>query len=206
MKMLIVMLCLMAVGIILYSVYDKLYDNKNNQVIKEENISSSTEKVKLDSVYYGKTQDQRFDIELDLSKAIDYIFEYTDADYADGEIYEKIVNRIIQEKVNILENLIEENASFVVVVLNTKNACSSVEEDVFEMGSSSVSILEELNIYCYTINLPVFKKTSFYKNVKYAPAIIVFNNGEISAYTDANVDSFDNKEQIKNWLTEHIEM
>lgn len=159
-------------------------------------------KVNLDSNYYGKTQDNTFDKELDLSMALDIAIKYAERD--EEVPYEKTEKGMIESKVNIIKDLIKNEASFVVVVLNTDDACANVSADGFELSSSAKKIMDKNETYCYQINLPIFKKTDFYKTVKYAPSIVVFDKGQISAYTDANVDSFDNDEQVEAWLEKYI--
>lgn len=162
----------------------------------------NSRKTTLDSKYYGKTIDEYFDSELDLEKALRYNMD--DPEEAKKGIDFK--NMVIQKKSDVIDDLREKEASFVVVTFNVEDSCY-VEpgEHQFELGASATTILDNANIYVYKINLPMLKKTSFYKTVKYAPSIIVFNKGEIAAYTDANVDSFDNDKQVKEWLQKYVD-
>lgn len=160
-----------------------------------ESDSGSVKKVKLDSIYYTSS-DEKFD-ELDLN-----------AGFGLGEESEKeLFDKAVQAKADIVNNLIYNDASFVVIVQNINEACRDYDsESDFEISGAASLIMREHNVYYYNINLPIFKKTQLYQTVKYAPTVIVIEKGEIISYIDANKDSFNDESQLEKWLTERIEM
>lgn len=75
-------------------------------------------------------------------------------------------------------------------------------ESIFE------SFMTEYNISIISIPFEEYKKTTFYKKVKYAPTIILVNKGKIIAYLDANNDDDLAKYQditaFTNWISSYI--
>lgn len=201
------------------------YDGKNNVEVKkvvdgevtydfdsvpyheikfdELTYKAKSKTVRLESKYYGKTEDKKFDKDLDLSTALERAIKYQEA--GKKIPYNETQDGMTEEKANIVNELIKNEESFVVVVINTSEPCGTTAINGFDLGVSAKKIMDENKTYCYQINIPIFKKTDFYKTVKYAPSIVVFDKGEIAAYTDANVDSFDNDKQVKEWLQKYID-
>lgn len=68
--------------------------------------------------------------------------------------------------------------------------------------------MTEYNISIISIPFEEYKKTTFYKKVKYAPTIILINKGKIIAYLDANNDDDLAKYQditaFTNWINTYI--
>lgn len=200
------------------------YDGQNNVEVKKEvdgkikydfsivpyhdikfdelTFKVNSKKTTLDKKNYGKTISEYYDNELNLEKALGYNMDNPE----ERKKGEEFIKNTIQKKVDIIEDLIEKESSFVVVTFNEEGSCyGEPGEHDFDLGVSAVKILNDSDIYAYRINLPMFKKTSFYPTVKYAPSIIVFNKGEIAAYTDANSDSFDSDKDVKEWLHKYVD-
>ena len=53
-----------------------------------------------------------------------------------------------------------------------------------------------------------FKKTDFYKSVKYAPSVIIIENGNIISYLDANSDidleKYQDVNKFEEWLNNYV--
>ena len=74
------------------------------------------------------------------------------------------------------------------------------------------SIFEEFmtSYHISFVSMPFadFKETSYYPQVKYAPSIILIQEGKIRTYLDANADKDVNKyqdvQELKEWLEQYI--
>lgn len=77
-------------------------------------------------------------------------------------------------------------------------------EDVFR------EFMEKYNIDFLSIPFDEFKKTDFYKTVKYAPSIIIVSQGNIIAYLDADSDEdfakYQDVNEFEKWLSEYISL
>ena len=71
-------------------------------------------------------------------------------------------------------------------------------------------IAYKYNIYVYDVGMDVYKKTRLYQTVKYAPGVIIYSNGKILAYTDAESDDhtkiYESEKAFKEWLTKYIKL
>ena len=76
-------------------------------------------------------------------------------------------------------------------------------------------ILYSYNSYC-AFQVPCedvfkeFKKTKFYKKIKYAPSIIIIKEGNIVAYLDPNsdddIDKYQDANKLEEWIKEYVEI
>lgn len=77
-------------------------------------------------------------------------------------------------------------------------------EDIF------LEFMEKYKIDFLSIPFDEFKKTDFYKTVKYAPSIIIVSQGNIIAYLDADSDDdfakYQDVTEFKKWLSEYISL
>ncbi len=68
--------------------------------------------------------------------------------------------------------------------------------------------MNKYNISIISIPFKEYKKTNYYKKVKYAPTIIIINKGKVVAYLDANSNSDLNKYQdikeFEQWISNYI--
>ena len=77
-----------------------------------------------------------------------------------------------------------------------------------------VKIFEEYaknkNITILTIPFDKFKKTEYYKTVKYAPSVIIINKGKIITYLDAEKDKdiklYQDTNKFGNWIVKYIKL
>ena len=70
------------------------------------------------------------------------------------------------------------------------------------------SFMAKYNISFVSIQFEEFKKTDYYKKVKYAPSIIVIKKGEIVTYLDADsdedLDKYQDVTAFETWLEKYI--
>ena len=68
--------------------------------------------------------------------------------------------------------------------------------------------MKKNNISIISIPFAEFKKTNYYKKVKYAPTIIIINKGKIIAYLDANSDKdlkkYQDINEFEKWIDNYI--
>lgn len=99
-----------------------------------------------------------------------------------------------------LISMFDTNKSFILFTYNPycnfKVSCESIVEE----------FSKDNNITVFKIPFEEFKKTKLYKTVKYAPSIILINDGKIVSYLDPNKDEDSIKYQDKNALNNYIEM
>ena len=68
--------------------------------------------------------------------------------------------------------------------------------------------MEKYKIDFYGIPFEQFKKTSFYREVRYAPSIILVKDGKIIEYLDANkdkdLDKYQDSKKFEEWINNYI--
>ncbi len=68
--------------------------------------------------------------------------------------------------------------------------------------------MKKYNISLVSIPFKDFKNTKYYKKVKYAPTIIIINNGKVISYLDANsdkdLDKYQDIEEFVSWISKYI--
>ena len=121
----------------------------------------------------------------------------------DGKIYldEKYYGS--SEYIDVTEEEVEKNnGNYILFAYNSFCSFGVPCEEIFQdfMNQYNISILE--------IPFPDFKNTYLYKEVKYAPSIIIVSDKEVIAYLDANkdedIDRYQDVEKFKEWLSEYI--
>jgi len=59
-----------------------------------------------------------------------------------------------------------------------------------------------------SINIDEYKKTKFYKSVKYVPTVIIVEKGEIKAYLDAESDDdlnrYQDSKEFEKWINKYV--
>lgn len=69
-------------------------------------------------------------------------------------------------------------------------------------------LMDKYKIDVISISFDDFRNTSFYQEVKYAPSVIVVNNGEIIDYlkadSDKDYDKYQKVDEFEKWLNEYI--
>ncbi|MBR3199516.1 MAG: hypothetical protein IKG27_05845 [Bacilli bacterium] len=75
-------------------------------------------------------------------------------------------------------------------------------EDIFK------EFMEKHNMSFLSMPFEEFRKTELYKKIKYAPSIIIVNEGKIVSYLDADSDDDANKYQdtseFEKWISSYI--
>ncbi len=97
---------------------------------------------------------------------------------------------------------INEKGNFVLYTYNSYCNFPIPCEDIFK------KFMEKYKIDFISMPFDKFKKTSFYKKIKYAPSIIIIKNGKVVDYLDANEDRDTAKYQdyvsFKSWISKYI--
>ncbi len=94
------------------------------------------------------------------------------------------------------------NDKYVVYIYN--NFCSFTIpcEDIF------YEFMQKNKIDFLSIPFDDYKDTYLYEKVKYAPSIIIVDNGEIVAFLDAESDEdlirYQDVSEFKNWITQYV--
>lgn len=107
-------------------------------------------------------------------------------------------NELNSITVDEVEKLINEKDSFVLYTYNNYCTLPISCEDIF------TSFIESNNISFNSLSFSELKESSIYEEVKYAPSIIIFKEGKIIDYLDANADKDLNKYQDEDEFTEWI--
>lgn len=68
--------------------------------------------------------------------------------------------------------------------------------------------MKKYNISIISIPFKEFKKTKYYKRVKYAPTVIIIKKGRIISFLDANsekdLDKYQNINDFEKWISKYI--
>ena len=109
------------------------------------------------------------------------------------------------EKLNIINQMVDEGKSF--IILSPAGDC---EARVFSLYLSAKEILDENNITYLSANASAAYSDfdSSKLNIKgvYSPVIAIIKEGKVFAYTDDNKVSLNNKEDLKRWLSQYLEI
>jgi ribosome biogenesis protein Tsr3 len=112
--------------------------------------------------------------------------------YSTNEFIEINSNKIDQYK----------NDSYILFTYNNYCTLPIPCETIFE------EFTKKNNIAIVSIPFENFRKTYLYKEVKYAPSIIVINKGKIVTYLDANSDNdlpkYQNVSEFENWISKYV--
>ncbi len=104
--------------------------------------------------------------------------------------------------INVTSNEIPYNESYILYTYNNFCVLPVHCETIFK------KVMENNKIDMLSIPFDDFKKTSLYKEVKYAPSIIIVNNGDIVSYFDANSDNdlekYQNIAKFEEGLKEYV--
>lgn len=69
-------------------------------------------------------------------------------------------------------------------------------------------VMDKYNISILSMPIEEFKKTKYYKKVRFAPSVIIIKHGKIKKYLDANSDDdfnkYQNDKEFENWLNKYI--
>lgn len=125
-------------------------------------------------------------------------FNKIDKIYLSDEFYNE--GKFIQVKSDDLDNYKDKNY----VLFTYNNFCSLPIpcDEIFQefMNNSKIDFL--------SITFEEFKNTDFYKEVKYAPSVLVVSNNKVVTYLDADKDSdiekYQNVDKFKEWISKYI--
>ena len=126
------------------------------------------------------------------------IFNKQEKFYLNSEYYNK--GEYIKLNNIELENI--KNDSMIIYTYN--NFCNLPIhcENIFK------EFMDKYKIDFVSIPFSDFKMTSFYKDVSFAPSIIVVNNGKVIDYlkadSDNDYDKYQKEEVFEKWLSEYI--
>ena len=98
--------------------------------------------------------------------------------YLNNKYYNK--GKFIKVDKNDLNNI--KNGNYILYTYNNYCSLPVSCEKVFQ------EFMSKYKIDFLSIPFDEFKKTDFYKSVKYAPSVIIIENGNIISYLDANSD------------------
>lgn len=103
-----------------------------------------------------------------------------------------------------LENIIKNKENFLLYTYN--NYCSLP----IPCDSIFGSIMKEYSFNILQIKFSDFKETNLYKKVKLAPSVLIFKDGKLIDFLDAESDNdlkkYQDKEEFKNWLNNYMEL
>ena len=104
--------------------------------------------------------------------------------------------------ITVKEENINNSESFILYTYNNFCALPVHCETIFK------EVLEKYHIDSLSIPFENFKNTIYYKEVKYAPSVLIIKNGKIIAYLDANSDKdlekYQDTVKFEEWLKEYI--
>ena len=95
------------------------------------------------------------------------------------------------------------NNNYILYVHNSFCAFKIPCETIFK------KYMEQNKIDFLSINIDEYKKTTFYKKVKYAPTVLVVSKGKIVAFLDAESDDDINRyqdiDEFTKWIDNYVE-
>ncbi len=118
--------------------------------------------------------------------------------YLSDEFYNK--GEFIQIKSEDIENY--KDKTYVLFTYNNFCSLPIPCDGIFQefMSNNKIDFL--------SITFEEFKDTDFYKEVKYAPSVMIIKNNNIVAYLDADKDSdiekYQNVDKFKEWISNYI--
>ena len=164
------------------------FSNVPYHEIKFENLTELEREAKLpiyvDDIYYNNREGKGIET-YSLSKYDDPIRVYSD-DHP--EKIEALKNRNADAKkyADVINNLMKNRKSFIIAIFPDDTCYADTGDPSFLNNMRALA--EENNLYYYYIGLLVYKQTDLYKQVKYAPTVIIVYKGKILAYLDAESD------------------
>ena len=113
-------------------------------------------------------------------------------------------SKVTEIDTNTFNNLIEKKKSFVIFVYQPMCITSSDFESVLN------DFLNENTLSIYKIAFSDIKNTDAGKTVKYYPSFIIYEEGKIVDYLEANKDEdveyYSSKDEFKKWLTKYVKL
>lgn len=121
--------------------------------------------------------------------------------YLEDNYYTYDMKKVSYNDINKLE---KEKKSFILFTYNPYCSLKIPCDKIFE------EYAKNKNITILTIPFDKFKKTEYYKTVKYAPSVIIINKGRIITYLDAEKDKdiklYQDTNKFGNWIEKYIKL
>ena len=121
--------------------------------------------------------------------------------YLEDNYYNYDMKKVSYRDINKLE---KEKKSFVLFTYNLYCSLKIPCDKFFE------EYAKNKNITILTIPFDKFKKTEYYKTVKYALSVIIINKGRIITYLDAekdkNIKLYQDTNKFGNWIEKYIKL
>lgn len=121
--------------------------------------------------------------------------------YLEDNYYTYDMKKVSYNDINKLE---KEKKSFILFTYNPYCSLKIPCDKIFE------EYAKNKNITILTIPFDKFKKTEYYKTVKYAPSVIIINKGKIITYLDAEKDKdiklYQDTNKFGNWIEKYIKL
>ncbi len=97
---------------------------------------------------------------------------------------------------------LNDNDSFLLFTYNYYCSLAIPCDEIFK------SFSENENIEILSMSIDEFKKTSYYKTVKYAPSVLIIRDGKIVTYLDAeknsDIEKYQDVEKFTEWVEKYI--
>ena len=121
--------------------------------------------------------------------------------YLEDNYYNYDMKKVSYSDINKLE---KEKKSFILLTYNPYCSLKIPCDKIFE------EYAKNKNITILTIPFDKFKKTEYYKTVKYALSVIIINKGRIITYLDAEKDNdiklYQDTNKFGNWIEKYIKL
>lgn len=121
--------------------------------------------------------------------------------YLEDNYYNYDMKKVSYRDINKLE---KEKKSFVLFTYNLYCSLKIPCDKFFE------EYAKNKNITILTIPFDKFKRTEYYKTVKYAPSVIIINKGKIITYLDAEKDKdiklYQDTNKFGNWIEKYTKL
>lgn len=97
---------------------------------------------------------------------------------------------------------LKENDSYLLFTYNYYCSLAIPCDEIFK------SFSENKNIEVLSISIDEFKKTSYYKVVKYAPSVLIIKDGKIVTFLDAeensDIEKYQDVDKFTKWVSSYI--
>ena len=106
---------------------------------------------------------------------------------------------------DLINNMVENKKSFILNVFPTDVCYSDIGPT---LSGNMYQFATDNNLFFYSMGLMVYRQTELYKQIKYAPTVIIVYKGKVLAFTDAESDEdlkySQNQEEFNKWITKYI--
>ena len=125
-----------------------------------------------------------------------------------------MLDKIISERLTVrktdevINDMLKNRKSFVLSVYPADTCWSDTDEPNFLNNMNNLA--NQNNLFYYRIGLLVYKKTDLYKQVKYAPTVIIVYKGKVIAYLDAESNEHlkyeKSPEEFNKWFKTYVNL